>query len=127
MVVTATLLPIQTAQAESAGVIEEVVVTARKRQETLQEVPVVVNVLTEDTINSQRIEGIKDIGTIVPGMVASQTISGTSGFIYLRGVGTGSGNPGFDQAAGARRLFARGGAGLESHGEAGGCGHRLRC
>ena len=92
------LVPFQGVQAEGAQVIEEVVVTARKREETLQEVPVVVTVLTEDSINSQRIEGIKDIGTIVPGMVASKTISGTSGVIYLRGVGTGAANPSFDQA-----------------------------
>ena len=98
LIATSALLPVQAVGAQSAQAIEEVVVTARKRQETLQEVPVVVNVLTEDTINSQRIEGIKDIATIVPGMVASKTISGTSGFIYLRGVGTGSGNPAFDQA-----------------------------
>ena len=92
------LVPAQVVLAQGAQAIEEIVVTARKRQETLQEVPVVVNVLTEEAIDSQRIEGIKDIATIVPGMVASKTISGTSGFIYLRGVGTGSGNPGFDQA-----------------------------
>ena len=67
------LTPTQVVRAEAAQAIEEIVVTARKRQETLQEVPVVVNVLTEDTINSQRIEGIKDIATIVPGMVASKT------------------------------------------------------
>ncbi len=98
LMATSMLIPAQVVWAQSAQAIEEIVVTARKRQETLQEVPVVVNVLTEDTISSQRIEGIKDIATIVPGMVASKTISGTSGFIYLRGVGTGSGNPAFDQA-----------------------------
>ena len=98
LIATSAMVPAQAVSAQSARAIEEIVVTARKRQETLQEVPVVVNVLTEDAINSQRIEGIKDIATIVPGMVASKTISGTSGFIYLRGVGTGSGNPGFDQA-----------------------------
>ena len=95
---SSTLVPAPVVLAESVGTIEEVVVTARKRQETLQEVPVVVNVLTEDSIRSQRIESIRDIGTIVPGMVASKTISGTSGMIFLRGVGTGAGNPAFDQA-----------------------------
>ena len=93
-----TLVPAKAVRAETAQAIEEVVVTARKRQETLQEVPVVVSVLTEEAIDSQRIESIRDIGTIVPGMVASKTISGTSGMIYLRGIGTGSGNPAFDQA-----------------------------
>ena len=93
-----TLVPTQVVRAQTAQAIEEIVVTARKRQETLQEVPVVVSVLTEDAIESQRIESIRDIGTIVPGMVASKTISGTSGMIYLRGIGTGAGNPAFDQA-----------------------------
>ena len=98
LIATSALMPIQAVGAERAQAIEEIVVTARKRQETLQEVPVVVNVLTEDAISSQRIESIRDIGTIVPGMLASKTISGTSGMIYLRGIGTGSGNPAFDQA-----------------------------
>lgn len=93
----ASLLPAP-AQAQGLNALEEVIVTARKREETLQEVPVVVNVLTEDMISSQRIESIRDISTIVPGMVASKAISGTSGLIYLRGIGTGSGNPAFDQA-----------------------------
>lgn len=95
---TSMLSTVGVAQAQGASALEEIIVTARKRDESLQEVPVVVNVLTQDAINSQRIESIRDIGTIVPGMVASKTISGTSGMIYLRGVGTGSGNPGFDQA-----------------------------
>ena len=98
LIATLTLTPAQTVRAESASAIEEVVVTARKRDESLQEVPVVVNVLTEDAINSQRIEGIGDIGAIVPGMVSSRAASGTAGIIYLRGIGTGGLNPSFDQA-----------------------------
>ena len=93
-----TLVPAQVVRAQSAQAIEEIVVTARKREESLQEVPVVVNVLTEESINSQRIESIVDIATVVPGMVASQVTSGTSGIIYIRGIGTGSANPAFDQA-----------------------------
>lgn len=98
LVATSMLMPLQSAQAESMRAIEEVIVTARKRDESLQEVPVVVNVLTSDSIDTQRIENIRDISTIVPGMVAAKSISGTSGQVYLRGVGTGTGNPAFDQA-----------------------------
>ncbi len=92
------LLPDQSVRAESANVIEEIVVTARKREESLQEVPVVVNVLTAEMINSQRIEGIKDLGTIVPGLVTTETTSSTAGLIFLRGVGSGSLTPLIDQA-----------------------------
>ena len=98
LIAALTLTPAQTVRAESASAIEEIVVTARKRNESLQEVPVVVNVLTEDAINSQRIEGIGDIGAVVPGLVTSRAASGTAGVIYLRGIGTGGLNPSFDQA-----------------------------
>ena len=98
LVATSILLPSQSAQAENVQAIEEVIVTARKRDESLQEVPVVVNVLTEEAINSQRIESIVDLANVVPGMVASQVTSGTAGVIFIRGIGTGSANPAFDQA-----------------------------
>ena len=96
--VTWVLLPAQSVLANSANVIEEIVVTARKREESLQEVPVTVNVLTEDMINSGRIEGIRDLGTIVPGLITTESTSSTAGLVFLRGVGSGSLTPLIDQA-----------------------------
>lgn len=98
LALTSAVLPAQTVRAESTQVMEEIVVTARKREESLQEVAGAVSVLTDEVITAQRIEGIKDLGTIIPGMVAGRTGSGTAGNIYLRGVGTGRSNPSFDQA-----------------------------
>ena len=95
---TSALLPAQSVRAESANVIEEIVVTARKREESLQETPVVVNVLTEEMISAGQIEGIKDLGTIVPGLVTTESVSSTQGLIFLRGVGSGSLTPLIDQA-----------------------------
>ena len=96
--VTSVLLPAQPVRAQEATVLEEIVVTARKRAESLQETPVVVNVLTEDVIIANRIEGVEDLTSIVPGLVISRTSSSSPGAIYLRGVGTGAGNSMFDQA-----------------------------
>lgn len=90
-------MPVQTVHAQGA-VLEEVVVTARKREESMQEVPVAVSVLSEESLSNGRIEGISDLGTVVPGLVTGNVAAGTSGSIYLRGVGTGAGNPTFDQA-----------------------------
>ena len=98
LTLTSALLPAQSVAAESARVIEEIVVTARKREESLQETAVAVSVLTDEAITAQRIEGVTDLGTIIPGMVAGRTGSGTAGNIYLRGIGTGRSNPSFDQA-----------------------------
>ena len=44
-----------------SGVIEEVVVTATKREQTLQEVPVAVTVTTSETISRARINDIIDL------------------------------------------------------------------
>ena len=93
-----TVLPVASVQAESADVIEEIFVTARKREESLQETPLAVNVLTDEMINSHRIEGIRDLGTIVPGLITTETTSSTSGLVFLRGVGSGSLTPLIDQA-----------------------------
>ena len=92
------ILPVASVQAESADVIEEIVVTARKREESLQETPLAVNVLTDEMINSHRIEGIRDLGTIVPGLITTETTSSTAGLVFLRGVGSGSLTPLIDQA-----------------------------
>ena len=99
------ILPVRSVQAESAvaieesaAAIEEIIVTARKREESLQEVPVAVTVLTSEMIESQRIEGIKDLGTIVPGLVTTETVSSTYGNVYLRGVGSGALSVVMDQA-----------------------------
>lgn len=83
---------------DSDFIMEEIVVTARKKQESLQKVPVVVSVLSSTVIESQRIEGIKDLGSIVPGLVTARAAAATPGAIYLRGIGTGSGSAFLDQA-----------------------------
>jgi iron complex outermembrane receptor protein len=53
IVTTLSILPIATTNAQQGGVlaIDEVVVTARKRAESLQEVPIAITAFTEQTIN----------------------------------------------------------------------------
>ena len=98
LAVTMALMPTQSVQAEGVNVIEEIIVTARKREESLQETPLAVSVLTSETIESQRIEGIRDLGTIVPGLITTESTSSTAGLVFLRGVGSGSLTPLIDQA-----------------------------
>jgi iron complex outermembrane recepter protein len=52
--------------AEELRVIEEVVVTARRREESLQDIPVAVSVLSGDLIREQNIVELNDLGTQVP-------------------------------------------------------------
>lgn len=70
---------------------EEVVVTARKRAETLQDVPLAVSVLDADSLQENRIEAVDDLYGRVPGLYFTQSggAAPTSDFVYIvmRGVG----------------------------------------
>ena len=68
--------------------LEEVVVTARKREESLQEVPVAVTAFTAETMESLGIKNMHDIDGLVPGLNlgAGNGVKG-DGNAYIRGVG----------------------------------------
>ena len=56
------------ALAQSSGMLEEVIVTAAKRQQTLQEIPIAVSVVTAETIEQAQVLDIKDLQTLVPSL-----------------------------------------------------------
>lgn len=64
---------------------EEVLVTARKVEESLQTVPVSVTAFTEESIRRQRIESIADVALYTPGLVY-QDINGTLSLPVIRGL-----------------------------------------
>lgn len=78
------------AWAQEAGqqlTIEEVVVTSRKREESLQEVPIAVTALTEDTIRELRIENIGSVAAVTPNLVVNTSAGGSpSAVACLRGM-----------------------------------------
>jgi iron complex outermembrane receptor protein len=69
----------------SAG-IEEVVVTARKREERLKDIPIAVTAVTSDTIERQQIYAVKDIAAFAPGLTINSDAVGRA-FVSIRGVG----------------------------------------
>lgn len=75
-----------TAGASPAG-LEEVVVTARRREETLQDVPIAVTALSGDALLEQQIYAVKDIASITPGLNINSDSVGRA-FVSIRGVGT---------------------------------------
>ena len=80
--------------------IEEVVVTAQKREQTLQEVPVAVSVVTADTIEKAQINDILDLQSVIPSLRVTQLqTSGNTNFI-IRGFGNGANNAGIEPSVG---------------------------
>jgi iron complex outermembrane receptor protein len=69
--------------------LEEVVVTARKRAESLQEVPVAVTAFSAETMQSLGIKNMRDFDGLVPGLNLGGGGNGVKGDgnAYIRGVG----------------------------------------
>ena len=66
------------------GLIEEVIVTARKRSENIQETPVAVTAITGDSLREQGILSAQELSKSVPSL---QINNSTSPQIFIRGIG----------------------------------------
>ena len=84
--------------AAGAQVLEEVVVTARRREETLQHIPLTVTAIGAQQIEQSIIQDLRDVGRLVPNMQIYSAGSGSGSGIYLRGVGSSSISAAFDPA-----------------------------
>jgi len=88
------------AQESDQGIIEEIVVLATKREQTLQEVPIAVSVVTADVMQKAQINDILDLQSVVPSLRITQLqSSGQTNFI-IRGFGNGANNPGIEPSVG---------------------------
>lgn len=79
---------------------EDIIVTASKREQTLQEVPISVSVTPAETIERAQIRDVIDLQTVVPSLrVSQQQSSGATNFI-IRGFGNGANNAGIEPSVG---------------------------
>jgi len=83
--VAVTAAPGAMAQEQDQIALEEIVVTARKRAENLQDVPVSVLAFNSDAIARQGIQSLEDYARLVPSLTYSSWLPGNS-IIVFRGV-----------------------------------------
>ncbi len=69
-------------------ILEEVVVTAQKRTENLQDVPVAVTAISADTIERNRIVSIEDISNISTSVNWQRGLTSSNSTVSIRGMGT---------------------------------------
>jgi iron complex outermembrane receptor protein len=83
------------------AMLEEVVVTARKREESLQETPVAVSAFTGESLEELGIRDISDLTKVVPNvdMYSGNGTTG-SGNVFIRGVGARNTGVNFDSGVG---------------------------
>ncbi len=77
-----------------------IIVTAQKREQSLQDVPVVVSVLNAQQLEASGVRDIKDLQTITPGLNVTSSTSPAQTSIRIRGVGTLGDNPGLESSVG---------------------------
>jgi iron complex outermembrane receptor protein len=86
------------AQAQTGSVkLEEIVVTAQKREESLQDVPISIMAISGEKLTDNGVFKIDDLQAFTPNLSMTETGIGTQ--IFIRGIGTGT-NPGFEQSVG---------------------------
>ena len=85
---------VTTATASDSGtdrtILEEVVVTATKRAESIQEVPTAVTAITGDEIQQQGLAQFTDYMQLVPGLTQNNSGAAGHGLVILRGLSTGN-------------------------------------
>ena len=80
--------------------VDEIVVTAQKREQNLQNVPIVVTVVTAQQLQDAGVKDIKDLTILTPGLMVTSTSSETSTTARIRGVGTVGDNLGLESSVG---------------------------
>jgi iron complex outermembrane receptor protein len=77
-----------------------IIVTATKREQTLEEVPVAVSVTSAAAIERAQVRDLKDLQTLVPSLRVSQLQSSANTNFIIRGFGNGANNPGIEGSVG---------------------------
>jgi len=78
----------QDATGEGGLTLEEVIVTAQKREENLQDVPVAITAIDADLIERARIISIEDIANISTSVNWQRGLTSSNSTVSIRGVGT---------------------------------------
>ncbi|TGD71368.1 TonB-dependent receptor [Mangrovimicrobium sediminis] len=78
--------------------LEEVIVTARKREESIMKIPVVATTLGRERIEQFGLDSVNGISDQVPGLNVGNQVLASGVQVTLRGVGTSTLNPAVDQS-----------------------------
>ncbi|KHK90286.1 TonB-dependent receptor [Novosphingobium malaysiense] len=87
-----------TRDAASNDVFDEIVVTARKRDETLQNVPVAVTAIGSESLSDNLAQDLTKLAELAPQVSVGEGGSGTGAVISIRGISSSSSDAGFDQS-----------------------------
>jgi outer membrane receptor protein involved in Fe transport len=81
-------------------VADEIVVTAQKREERLQDVPISVTAISSRRLQDSGVRDIKDLTLLTPGLTVTSSSTEAYTTARIRGVGTVGDNPGLESSVG---------------------------
>lgn len=84
-----------TAPTAMAQMLEEVVVTAQKREQTLKDVPISISAISGERLQNRSVDNMNDLSASIPNFFVAEAQIDSN--ISIRGVQTGS-NKGFEQS-----------------------------
>ena len=64
------------AQSHAASGLDVIIVTAQKREQNVQDVPIAVTALTTDALEANRVTNVSDLSALAPGLTVSQAVGG---------------------------------------------------
>ena len=88
------------AMAQETTSLDEIVVTAQKRSENLQDVPVSVTAFTADQLKDQRVGDVLALSGLSPGLQIKTDDNAANPRIFIRGIGVNDFNPSTASAVG---------------------------
>ena len=90
----------QEAKDKDATTLSGIVVTAQKREEAMQDVPISVTALPEQLLQDTGVRDIKDLQVLVPGLTVTSTQNEAITTARIRGIGTVGDNSGLESSVG---------------------------
>ena len=86
--------------AQEQGYLEEIIVTAQKRAQNIQDIPVAVTALSGEHLVEHGITDMFDLQQTAPGLIVDQSQTATTANFSIRGIGTSSQNFGLEPSVG---------------------------
>ena len=85
----------------SSAAVEEIVVTATRREQSIQDVPIAVSAFSGEDLEARGVQDLYGLQEVSPSIsVYSSNSTSNGGTIRIRGVGTTGNNPGLEAAVG---------------------------
>src|ERR1700680_3529975 len=88
------------ADVANTPVLTEIIVTAQKRAQNIQDVPISVIALSAEQLRDGGVTDFKNLQALTPGLTVTSTTSENVTTARIRGIGTVGDNPGLESSAG---------------------------